>query len=56
MLMALRSLPRLPLVAPSCDFLTRLANLGTAMADRVPMIATTIISSMRVKPRREGTL
>src|SRR5579859_3227450 len=42
--------PRLPLVDPSFDFRMRSANLGMAMAANMPMIATTIISSMSVKP------
>src|ERR1700674_3015099 len=42
--------PRFPLVAPSLDLRKRLANLGMAMAARMPMMATTIISSMRGKP------
>ena len=42
--------PRLPLEAPSADLRMRLANYGIAIAARIPMMATTIISSMSVKP------
>src|ERR1039457_832554 len=58
MLSALRSEPRFPFDAPSEDLRIRSANFGIAMAARIPMIATTIMSSMSVKPgrRRYGVI
>src|ERR1043166_7782177 len=41
---------RLPLDAASLDFSTSEANFGSASAARMPMIATTIISSISVNP------
>src|SRR6185369_1233465 len=43
-------LPKLPLVAPSLDFSNIWANFGIAIAAKIPIIATTIISSIKVKP------
>ena len=45
-----RMAPRLPFEAPSPDLRMSSANFGIAIAARMPMMATTIISSMRVKP------
>jgi hypothetical protein len=45
-----RNAAKFPFVAPSRDFSSICANLGTAIAANTPMIATTIISSISVKP------
>src|SRR6476646_2524296 len=44
------SAPKFPLVEPSRDFSNIWAKRGIAMAAKIPMIATTIISSINVKP------
>jgi hypothetical protein len=43
-------LPNVPLVAPSRDFSSICANFGMAIAANMPMIATTIMSSISVNP------
>src|SRR5450759_2437291 len=42
--------PRLALASDCFDFAWNLRKFGIAMAARMPMIATTIISSIRVNP------
>ena len=51
MLKALRMAPKFPREEPSPDFRISVANCGSAIADRMPMIATTIINSINVNPR-----
>src|ERR1039457_2435653 len=43
-------LPKFPFVEPSLDFSNIEAKRGIAMAAKIPMIATTIISSIKVNP------
>jgi hypothetical protein len=42
--------PRLPWVLASLALSIKLANLGMAIAARIPIIATTIINSIKVNP------
>src|SRR6267142_5508989 len=56
MLSADRMEPTLPLDAPSDDLRMRSANFGMAIAAKIPMMATTIISSMSVKPEAREPL
>src|SRR5512133_4075667 len=49
---AVTRLRRSDFIAAMYAFDLVLANFGIAMAARIPMITTTIRSSMRVKPRR----
>src|SRR5213592_3059371 len=45
-----RTAPRFPLMLASFPFVIKRENFGMAMPANRPMIATTIISSMRVNP------
>ncbi len=45
-----RMAPRLPFEAPSPDLRMSSANFGIAIAAKIPMMATTIINSISVKP------
>src|SRR4029077_15140888 len=47
-----RRVPKLDLVVPSCDLATKVEYMGMVIAAKMPMIATTIMSSMSVNPRR----
>ena len=42
--------PRLPFEAPSPGLRLAYASFGIAITDKIPMMATTIINSISVKP------